>query len=61
MQDAVDILAAALHNTSNVSRDSAEGELLATLSILGRNGLSVSITEITNADPKSEADKRVWK
>jgi len=58
MQDAVDILAAALHNTSNISRDSAEGELLATLSILGNNGLSVSITEITNANPKSDTDTR---
>jgi len=61
MQDASNILASALRSTSNVSSDSAEGELLATLSILGSNGLSVSITEITNADPKNEIDERFWK
>jgi hypothetical protein len=62
MQDAVDILSGALHSNRNTpSKDSAEGELLATLSILGSNGLSVSITEITNTDPKTEADIRAWK
>jgi len=62
MQDAVDILSGALYNNRNTaSKDSAEGELLATLSILGSNGLSVSITEITNTDPKTEADIRTWK